>query len=177
VFISEVEDGGRDTFVYLPALLRARRISGIQRLDSFLGSDLTYEDFERQRAADFAVEPLPPEDVAGEHCTMIRARPRDQRAYAAMVLAVAPDRAILEYRYFADGAQTPYRVIETPRSDMHREAGHLLPTRYAVRHLERGSATELVLRKLSVNPNIDDRIFSVRTLDQQRPLPRVAPAR
>ncbi len=173
VFISEVESGGRDTFVYLPALLRARRISGIQRLDSFLGSDLTYEDFERQRAADFSVEPLPPEDVAGEPCTMLRAVPRDQRAYAAVVLAVAPDRAILEYRYFAPGAQTPYRVIETPRGEMHREAGHLLPTRYSVRQLERGSATELVLRKLAVNPKIDDRIFSVRTLDQQRPLPRV----
>jgi hypothetical protein len=173
VFISEVESGGRDTFVYLPALLRARRVSGIQRLDSFLGSDLTYEDFERQRAADFAVEPLPPEDVAGEYCTMLRALPRDQRAYAAMVIAVAPDRAILEYRYFAKGAQIPYRVIETPRREMHREAGHLLPTRYSVRHLERGTATELVLRKLAVNPKIDDRIFSVRTLDQQRPLPRV----
>jgi len=43
----------------------------------------------------------------------------------------------------------------------------------AVRQLARGSSTELVLRKLSVNPEIDDRIFSVRTLDQQRPLPRV----
>jgi hypothetical protein len=64
-------------------------------------------------------------------------------------------------------------VIETPRREMHREAGHLLPTRYSVRHLERGTATELVLRKLAVNPKIDDRIFSVRTLDQQRPLPRV----
>ncbi len=59
---------------------------------------------------------------------------------------------------------------------MHNEAGHLLPTRYAVRHVERGSTTELALRKLSVNPKIDDRIFSVRTLDQQRPLPRVRAA-
>jgi hypothetical protein len=173
VFISEVDGGGRDTFVYLPALLRARRISGIQRLDSFLGSDLTYEDFERQRAADFAVEPLPPEEVAGEPCTMIRAIPRDPRAYAAVVLAVAPDHAILEYRYFARDAEKPYREIETPRAQMHRESGHLLPTLFAVRHLERGSSTDLTLRKLSVNPPIDDRIFSVRTLDQQRPLPRV----
>jgi len=62
----------------------------VQRLDSFLGSDLTYEDFERQRAADFAVEPLPAEVVAGEHCTMLRALPRGQRAYAAVVLAVRP---------------------------------------------------------------------------------------
>ncbi len=176
VLISELADGGREMFVYLPALLRARRISGAQRLDSFLGSDLTYEDFERQRAADFTVELLPPEDVAGERCTMIRALPRGERAYAAVVLAVAPDGAILEYRYFERGAQTPYRVIETPRAEMHRESGHLLPTLFSVRHLERGSTTELTLRKLAVNPPIDDRIFSVRTLDQQRPLPRIRAA-
>jgi len=173
VLISELADGGREMFVFLPALLRARRISGIQRLDSFLGSDLTYDDFERQRVADFTVESLLPEDVAGERCAMIRAVPRGERAYAAMVLAIAPDRAILEYRYFARGAKAPYRVIETPRARMHDEAGHLLPTFYAVRQPERRSTTELTLRKLSVNPPIDDRIFSVRTLDQQRPLPRV----
>jgi len=173
VLISEVEGGGRDTFVYLPALLRARRIAGAQRLESFLGSDLTYEDFERQRAADFTVEAMPPETVAGEPCTIVRALPRDARAYAAMVLAIAADHAILEYRYFARDAQTPYRVIETPRARMHSEAGHLLPTFYAVRQAGRNSTTELTLRKLSVNPPIDDRIFSVRTLDQQRPLPRV----
>ena len=173
VLISELADGGREMFVYLPALLRARRISGAQRLESFLGSDLTYEDFERQRAADFAVEALPDEHVAGESCAMVRAVPRSARAYSAMVLAVAPDRAILEYRYFARDTQTPYRVIETPRARMHSEAGHLLPTFYAVRQAGRNSTTELTLRKLSVNPPIDDRIFSVRTLDQQRPLPRV----
>ena len=173
VFISEVEGGGKDTFVYLPALLRARRVSGVQRLDSFLGSDLTYEDFERQRAADFTVEAMPPETVAGEPCTIVRALPRDARAYAAMVLAIAADHAILEYRYFAAGANEPYRVIETPRREMHREAGHLLPTLYAVRQPARGTSTDLVLRKLSVNPPIEDRIFSVRTLDQQRPLPRI----
>ena len=175
VLISELADGGREMFVYLPALLRARRISGAQRLESFLGSDLTYEDFERQRVADFTVEPLPAEDVAGERCAMVRALPRGDRAYAAMVLAIAPDSAILEYRYFERGAQTPYRVIETPRAQMHREAGHLLPTLYSVRQPERGTTTELTLRKLSVDPKIDDRIFSVTTLDQQRPLPRVAP--
>ena len=64
VLIAELADGGREMFVYLPALLRARRISGVQRLESFLGSDLTYDDFERQRVADFTVEALPAEQVA-----------------------------------------------------------------------------------------------------------------
>ena len=46
---------------------------------------------------------------------MIRALPRDQRAYAAVVLAVAPDRAILEYRYFAGGASAFRALPRDPR--------------------------------------------------------------
>jgi hypothetical protein len=57
------------------------------------------------RGGGFSVERLPPEDVAGEHCTMLRALPREERAYAAVVLAVAADHAILEHRYF--GATRP----------------------------------------------------------------------
>ena len=147
VLISELADGGREMFVYLPALLRARRISGAQRLESFLGSDLTYDDFERQRAADFTVESLPEKKVAGERCAMIRAVPRGDRAYAAMVLAVASDRAILEYRYFARGASTPYRVIEAPRARDAQRGGPPRADVLAVR-TERGSTTELLLRKL-----------------------------
>jgi hypothetical protein len=176
VLIIEAASGGRDSFVYLPALRRARRISGAQRVDSFLGSDLTYEDFERQRVADFALAFQPEEQVAGERCLMIRALPSDDRGYAAVVFAVAEsDRAILEYRYFAAGAEVPYRVIETPRAAMRRENGHLLPTRFSVRHT-RGTSTELVIRALAVDPAIDDRVFSLRALEQQQPLP-AAPAR
>jgi len=174
VLMIEAAGGGRDSFVYLPSLRRARRISGAQRVDSFLGSDLTYEDFERQRVADFVLQLLPAEQVAGERCLLIRALPRDERGYGAVVFAVAEsDRAILEYRYFARGAEAPYRVIETPRSAMLRENGHLLPTRFAVRHA-RGTSTELVIHALAVDPEIDDRVFSLRTLEQEQPLPGAA---
>jgi hypothetical protein len=175
VMMIEAADGGRDSFVYLPSLARARRVSGAQRIDSFLGSDLTYEDFERQQVSDFALAFVPPEQVAGERCTLIRALPRDERGYAAVVFVVADsDRAILEYRYFEPGADEPYRVIKTPRSAMREQSGHLLPTRFSVRHLARGTSTELVIRELAVDPKIDDRVFSLRTLEQQRPLPAVA---
>jgi hypothetical protein len=172
VLIIEAESGARDMFVYLPALRRARRVSSAQRMDAFLGSDLTYEDFERQRAVDFAVEPLPGEQVAGEACAMLRATPKDERAYAIVVFAVAEsDRVILEYRYFAAGATTPYRVIVTPRAAMRERGGHLLPTRFEVRNLERGTSTDLAILELAVDRPIEDRLFSVRALEQRLELP------
>ncbi len=174
VLIIEAEGGGLDMFVYLPALRRARRVSSSQRMDSFLGSDLTYEDFERQRAGDFTVEALPDEQVAGEPCRLLRATPKDERAYASAVYAIAADGAILEYRYFQAGSATPYRIISTPRSAMRERGGHLLPTRFEVRNLEHGTSTDLAILELAVDRPIEDRLFSVSALEQRIDLPAAA---
>lgn len=173
VMILETEDGDRDTFVYLPALKRGRRISGAQRSDAFLGTELNFEDFERQRASDFALERLPDEEVEGERCAMIRGVPRDDAAYEKVDFAVAADGAILEYRYWKGGGQAPYRVIRAPREHMKEASGHLLPTRFSVTNAIRRVTTDAVIHAMDVSPEIDQRIFSMRTLEQERALPKI----
>ncbi len=42
-------------FVYLPTMRRIRRVGGGQSSDSFLGTDLSYHDFERQHAHHYQV--------------------------------------------------------------------------------------------------------------------------
>jgi hypothetical protein len=37
-----------------------------------------------------------------------------------------------------------------------------------VHNLSRGTATEVTFSELQVNPSIDDRVFSLRTLQQER---------
>ena len=51
---------------------------------------------------------------------------------------------------------------------MIEEDGHKLATRITVKNVARGTRTEVTYRDLKVNPEIDDRLFSVRTLDQER---------
>jgi hypothetical protein len=173
VMIIETDDGERDTFVYLPALMRGRRISGAQRSDAFLGTELNFEDFERLRAEDYVLERLPDEEVGGETCAILRGVPREQAAYARADFAVASDGAILEYRYWKDGAPAPFRVIEAPREHMVERAGHLLPTRFKVTNVLRRATTEAIIHEMDVSPDIDERIFSQRTLEQERPLPKI----
>ena len=85
-------------------------------------------------------------------------------------LAVS-DLAILETDYFKRGADEPYRVIEAPRASMVAQGGHVLPTRIRVESRDRGTTTEVWIRDLRINPELDPRLFSVKTLQSRRPLP------
>ena len=49
--------------------------------------------------------------------------------------------------------------------------GHVLPTHIAVDSRDRGTTTEVWIRDLRIDPEIDARLFSVKTLESQRPLP------
>ena len=49
--------------------------------------------------------------------------------------------------------------------------GHTLPTRFVVENVARGTITEVMYHDLAIDSEIDDRIFSIRTLEQKRPIP------
>ena len=169
-----IEAGGQrhDAFVYLPSLGRVRRVTTAQRGDAFLGSDLTYEDFERQYVEDYELGFVAPETIGDEPCHVIRGHPLRRFNYEHVDFLVArSDSAILESRYYKRGAEVPYRVIASSRASMTNGHGHVLPRRIEVRNLVRGTTTEVVIHEIAINPEIDDRIFSAVTLEQKGDLP------
>lgn len=165
-------DRGHDAFVFLPSLGKVRRITTAQRGDAFFGTDVTYEDLERRRVEEFDLGDLVGADLDGEPVFRIRARPLENFSYAEVEFVVSQtDGAILETRYFKQRAPTPYRVITSPRASMIRRDGHVVPTRFSVRDEIRGTRTDVEFTDLVVNPPIDDRLFSVSTLESGRDLP------
>jgi hypothetical protein len=165
----EARDRSDDVFVYLPSLGRARRVSMGRRADSFLGSDLTYQDLDRQRAEDYRIESLTREAVEGEPVHAITARPKSPESYQRIAFFVAlSDLAILELRYYKTGDAQASRVVRFPRASIRSSEGRLIPTRIHVANTIRGSETEVVISELEVDPKIDDRLFSIATLRAQR---------
>jgi hypothetical protein len=178
--ILTIEAGNRshDAFLYLPSLGKVRRITTAQRRDSFLGSDVTYEDLERRRVADYELGGPETREWAGERVHVIRGTSRRDFNYSHLVFFVAhSDGAILETQYFKRGQETPYRVIHAPRETMVARDGHVLPTRLKVENHARGTTTEVLFHDLEINPPIDDHVFSVSTLEQKRKLPVQPPSR
>ncbi len=167
----EARNRSHDAFVFLPSLGRVRRISTAQRGDSFFGSDLTYEDLERRRVEDYEIGGMEATRWRGEPVFEISARSLKDFRHARVVFVVArSDAAILETRYFKRGQDAPYRLISSPRGHMVAEDGHVLPTRLTVYNRIRGTSTEVTFDDLRVNPNIDDRLFTVTMLERDRNL-------
>jgi hypothetical protein len=168
----EARERDHDAFVYLPSLGKVRRVSTAQRWDSFLGSDVTYEDLERRRVEEYELTSIESKYFAGEEVYRIRATPRRDFNYSEVLFVIAQsDAAILDVQYFKEGESEPYRAVSAPRRFMVEESGHVLPTRITVHNYSRGTTTEVTFEDLKVNHPIDDRLFSLVTLEQKRKLP------
>jgi hypothetical protein len=165
LLVLEQEGRPDDYFLYLPAIDRVRRVSGAQRSDSFMGTDLTYEDLERRRLEEFEDLRAGAGSVGGEPVVVVSARPRIAAGYERVEFAIAPgDAALLETRYFAKAAAAPFKVIRFPRAQLHEEAGFSVPTRIDVANLRKGTETEVTVDELRLNPGVDIRLFTTDAL-------------
>lgn len=160
---------GNDSFVYMPTLDKVRRVSTAQRSDSFLGSDVTYEDLERRHPEDFVPEGMRELEVDGERAWEIRARPTYSPNYERISFVVAQaDYAILEVYYYKWGDAEPYRIVKAPRSTILSEDGYVIPLHLVITNFMGRTTTEVTFTDLVINPDIPDRTFSAATLERQR---------
>lgn len=172
VLMIETDDRGQNAFVYMPSLGRVRRITTAQRGDAFFGSDVTYEDIERQHVDEFDFDGMEAGEFDGEPVYHVHVRPNRRYNYARAIFTIAQsDSAMLQTRYYKRDTDEPYRVIAAPRAHMVDLAGHVLPTRLKVENHMRGTHTEVQLSDLDIELEIPNRIFSVRTLESKAPLP------
>jgi hypothetical protein len=169
----EATDRSHDAFLYLPSMGRVRRITTAHRGDAIFGTDLTYEDLERQRAEAYDLGPARALEFQGEPAWLVPATPRRSYNYTAVEFVVAQrDYALLETRYFKRGSEQPFRSITASRDDLLVSEGRIVPTRLRVENRDRGTVTAVRLEQLQIDPEIDDRLFSIQALEAQRPLPR-----
>lgn len=172
VLVIENRDRYDDHFVYLPSQQRVRRIASSQRADCFMGTDLTYEDFERRYVEDYALERQSEGVLAGEPVTVIAARPTFDSAYEIVEFTIAQsDFAILEVRYYQGGPEQPTKVLYSPRSSTRRVGGHVLATALRMENLRRRTETEARFEQISVNPELDAGLFTSSALESGRPIP------
>ena len=172
--ILSIENGDRsdDHFLFLRTLQRMRRLSSRQRADAFMGTGLTYEDFERRRVDDYDARFLPSTTVAGEAVRVVEGLSRFDSAYARVEFFIAgADTAILETRYYKRDAEHPFKILHAPREETRTFAGRPLPTHLRVEDLARRTETEVWIEQLAVNPELDDGLFTSAALEVGRPIP------
>jgi hypothetical protein len=163
-------------FLYLRSIARVRRVTSAQRADAFLGSDLSYEDFERRRGSGYEARAAQAIGVSEEPVDWIAAHPRYESGYDRVEFAIAKsDRAILAARYFLGDNALPYKELRAPRGSIETLGACLIPTRLEIRNAPRGTTTIVQVRELQIAPPLDDALFSAAALESGRAIPGLTP--
>ena len=161
-------------FLFLPEQRRVRRVTSVQRTDSFLGSDLWYEDLESRNLGQYTVARLSEKLVKGEQVYEIRALPRHPSRYQRVDFSVSrSDFLLLKSAFFREDSEVPFKTIESERSSALVSEGHVLPTVLFVDNKLRGTTTEAQFEKLEVNPELSDNLFTAAALEAGRRVPGI----
>ena len=165
-------------FVYLPSMKKIRRVSGSQPTDSFLGTDLSYHDFQRQRPDRYRSVGLRESSLGEERVVRVRLEPRFDAPYSAVEYAIAAsDRAILGTDYFKRGSERAYKRMSMPRDHIVSGERCSVPTTVVVDDDQRGTHTELVISELRTDAPLDDALFTTAALETRRDVPGIVDRR
>jgi hypothetical protein len=166
VLIVESQERYDDLFVFLPALGKVRRVAAGQRADSFFGTDLSYEDVEPKRAAEWSTTLLEPSEEAGTPCLLLDIRPRDPEAstYERMVSCIEPERAIiLRTDFWREGREI--KRLRVRAEDVREIEGRSIPfvLRMATPRLR--SETTVTTESYELRAAIPEAIFTTSNLE------------
>jgi len=168
----EASNRSDDHFIYMPASGRVRRISSAKRADSFMGTDLTYEDFERRRTEDYHVDWIKAITDANEPIYRIGATPRYNSGVSRVEFDISSrDNVLLETRSFKEDAESPFRVLRAPRADIAQIGGKPMPTRLVVENFSRRTVTVVEFDQLQIVDDLADSLFSATNLQVRRNVP------
>lgn len=166
VLVLENEGASDDLYIYLPATGLTRHLSTAQRADSFFGTDLSYEDIEPKRAADYRAELLGAESVNATPCSLLDIRPREgiTSTYERMVSCIDPERAIiLRTDFYRRG--TAIKRLETDLPSVRDIAGRAIPFTMTMTDLRRLSRTSIITESYDIHPEIPDSLFTTWNLE------------
>jgi len=167
----EHPDADDERFLYLPALGRVRRIAGEEKQESFVGSDLSYEDIGGRDVADYAysfadenaVWTAP--DGARHPAWALESRARDRNAeFPRSVSIVLKDRLVVVHADIYNRRDERAKVFDVRRLDLVDRIWTVLDL-VVVNERDR-TRTELTTTSIRYNLGLKESDFSRRELEQ-----------
>ncbi len=170
----EHPDGDDERFLFLPALGRVRRIAGQEKQESFVGSDLSYEDIGGREIADytytFADENASwtAADGSKHPAWALESTAKDRRAdYPRSVSLVLKDRLIVVHADIFNARNERAKVFDVTKIE--RIDGIWTVTNLAVANQRDRTRTELTTTAVRYNIGLKQDDFSRRALEQVSP--------
>ena len=158
-------DGDDDRYMYLPALKRARRISGNLRGSAFMGTDFSFADLDRRDLRDSEARLIGSEKVGSFSCYVLDVIPRrTDSQYSHMELWVRADNFLTLVSKMYDKANVLMKTFEA--REVRRVSGSWFVTKSLMTDHKHEHTTLLTLHHIVVDANLPDDEFTVNALEK-----------
>lgn len=171
LLVWEHEDAEDERFLYLPALGRVRRIAGSEKQESFVGSDLSYEDIGGRDLAEYAYAFVQRDaswtapDGRSHPAWQLEAKARDlQAAYPRSVSLVRKDNFVVVAADIFNRRNEREKRYEVRRLELVDQVWTAMDV--LMTNDRQKTRTELTAKSARYNLGLADADFSRRALEQ-----------
>ena len=163
-FLMIEQPSGEDEMrMWLPSFRRMRRIATSKRGESFMGSDLSFEDLTSRTLTDYSYNLLGEELLAGEAVWILENVPKPElrSSYSRIVSKVRKhDAAVLQETIYDRAGE----LLKERSTEFGPFGDYLLPVRMVVRNVQKNHTTELTFTNIKVDTGIEESLFHERNL-------------
>ena len=157
----KIEHKDKDDFMnmWLPGFKKFRRISSQKKTDSFMGSDLSFEDLTNRNIEDYEYVLL---DENDDGCYKLLSKPKEINSeYSKHITWVTKDNylAIKEESYDQEGKLLKLKNINFKKIDEFYIMNELF-----VENIQKNHSTLLTIDEISLNLGLKDELFHTKTL-------------
>jgi outer membrane lipoprotein-sorting protein len=165
-----VEEMDQDNqWLYLPATKRVRRISSNQKSDSFMGSDFTYEDIERNDLDDYTYNLVGEEIISGTDCYIIESRAINEKilnetVYGYTKMWVSKDHFLQIQVNFYNKKNELIKVMRNSEISQLANTEKWRAYHIIMENIKSGHQTELIFKEMQINQGVEESYFTQRYL-------------
>jgi len=153
-------------WMYLPQLRQARKIQRLSVEDGLRESDLLFEDMGRLRIKRNTFKVIKEVVFEGEGCFVIEIKSLDPSPYGKRLFWVSKKtNVILKIEYF----DSSLALIKTQTIQWKKLKGFYVWKGSRIKNRETHRTTDIQLKKVEINNNLSQRLFSPRSLGREVP--------
>jgi outer membrane lipoprotein-sorting protein len=165
-----------DMYIYMTSLFKVRRITSKKISSSIMGTDFSYEDFERIHGmlSDISAERLPDETLAGRPVYVLESFPEQGSGYSRVATYIDKQTCIpLQTDLFEHGDQLRKQMTVAP-ADIKQTGGIWYPAQLEMKDLRDKTRTTLVVKHMQIGNELDNGLFEPDQLKKVK-LPALEP--
>ena len=154
-----------ESWLYMPAMKKVRRINGSSRQDDFMGSDFTYEDIGDRGLAKDDFTLLAEEAVDGVDCWKVDCVAKDKtEKVPRRIIWIRKDNCLMQKAELYDPRGELQRELTC--SDIKKVDGIWTICKMVMKNVQTEHSSTLELTTLKYNLDLQDNLFTVASIER-----------